>query len=187
MSRRKTPSPGERDVAPAVTDEFWRIPLVGTSWVDRGLRYWLLRAGWLLIFTPGVVVGVALPVLLAADLARRAPVPWNVLGVAVLVVTNVAAFVASLWRTWPTKANVARSVARGPKAPPRPTGLGSTLGALARAFPPLLLPLIPFAAGAMLAIVAVLLLPRLPRELETEARYPDLLRSRRRAGQPHHR
>jgi hypothetical protein len=156
-------------------DEYWSLALIGTTWLDRGLAYWLRRVLFWLPVAGTAAMAVAMTVGVVISLTDPG---GSLLLVALVIIANLASFVGFLVLAWPTKARAARH--HGSREAP---GVGGIIGVFAAQFPLAGLVLIPFllvcASGTLLAVLVLASLPRLPEERLTEFADGALLATRR--------
>ncbi len=152
------------------------VPLVGTTWYDRGLRYWLRRAGWttLMAIVVALVTAILWGVLQAARDSSQTAF-WVVVAVEVVfsVISGGYIWIGSRRLGTPkAKKYLQRSQARTASAR-RTAGLGAGLGLLARSGSVLGQTFLVIGAmlfyGSYIALFLRSLLPRL--DLERQARY----------------
>jgi hypothetical protein len=152
------------------------LPLVGTTWYDRGIRYWLRRAGWTALMAIGVAVATAIlsGVLQAARDSSQTAF-WVVVAVEVVFSVISGAYIVIGSRRLGTpkaKKYLERSQARTASAR-KTTGLGAGLGLLARSGSVLgqafLVIGVMLFYGSYVTLFLRSLLPRL--DIERQARY----------------
>jgi hypothetical protein len=150
-----------------------RLPFLGTTWYDRGVRYWLRRAVLTAVMATGVAVATAIlsGVLHAARQSSQTAF-WVVVAVeAVISVISLGVIFARSRRMGTARGTAAL---RKTLAPSRRTrGLGAGAGLLVRTGSLLAQAFVVVSAlafyGTYIALLLLSLLPRL--DIERQARY----------------
>lgn len=168
--------PPRSELPPEVTLE--RLPLVGTSWYERGVNYWARRIGIGVVLAVVVVVYVAAIEAVLQDISSPGSALYYGLAAAEVVftlVTGVWVF-RRMWR------NTLRGKGINQKQATRAGRAGASVGTLAFSMGGVLAGLIVFSslltAGLFLAAFVTWILPMPPAERYARSRIAERLRIR---------